>query len=91
MSTVIEGLLDASGMRFGIVIARFNELIGRKLLEGYRGAPPADREALIDALLRVSRLVDDLPEICELDINPLVARGPGQGVVAVDARIRVRA
>ena len=34
MSTVIEGLLDATGMRFGIVIARFNELIGRKLLEG---------------------------------------------------------
>ena len=34
MSTVIEGLLDASGMKFGIVIARFNELIGRKLLEG---------------------------------------------------------
>jgi acetyl coenzyme A synthetase (ADP forming)-like protein len=66
------------------------QIRGRKLLEGYRGAAPADREALIDALLRVSRLVDDLPEICELDINPLVARGPGQGVVAVDARIRVR-
>ena len=34
MSTVIEGLLDASGRRFGIIVGRFNELIGRKLLEG---------------------------------------------------------
>ena len=34
MSTIIEGMLDASGRRFGIIVGRFNELIGRKLLEG---------------------------------------------------------
>ena len=56
----------------------------------FRGAPPADRAALADALLRVSRLVGDLPEIEELDVNPLVALAPGEGVVAVDARARVR-
>jgi acyl-CoA synthetase (NDP forming) len=62
---------------------------GTCLLDGFRGAPPADRQALSDALLRVSRLVADVPEIHELDINPLVALAPGHGVLAVDARVRV--
>ncbi len=61
---------------------------GKKLLDGYRGGPKADRPALVDALLRVSCLMRDFPEIEELDINPLYALEPGQGVVAVDARIR---
>ena len=34
MSTIVEGILDASGKRFGLVVSRFNELISRKLLEG---------------------------------------------------------
>jgi len=66
-----------------------DQIRGRALLDGFRGGPVADREALVDVLLRVSRLVGDLPEIRELDLNPLIARGPGQGVLAVDARIRV--
>ena len=49
----------------------------------------AELEALVDALLRVSRLVGELPEIREMDLNPLVACAPGQGVLAVDARIRI--
>jgi acetyltransferase len=61
----------------------------RKLLDGYRGAPGADRASVRDTLLAVSHLAMDAPEIVELDINPLVALGPGRGVVAVDARIRV--
>lgn len=67
-----------------------DQVRGVKLLDGYRGTPPADREALIDAILRVSRMVGDLPELLEMDINPLLAMAPGQGVVVVDARIRVR-
>lgn len=67
------------------------QIRGRKLLEGYRGAPPADQAALVDVLLRVSRMVGDLPEIQELDINPLLALPPGQGAIALDARVRVRA
>jgi acyl-CoA synthetase (NDP forming) len=57
------------------------------LLYGHRGAPAADLAALRDVLLRVSRLTDDLPEITELDLNPVVART--DSAVAVDARIRV--
>jgi len=57
------------------------------LLLGHRGQPAADIEALRDTLLRVSRLADDLPQVAELDLNPLIARH--DGVIAVDARIRV--
>ena len=57
------------------------------LLLGHRGKPPADIAALAGILLRVSRLADDLPELAELDLNPVIAR-PG-GAVAVDARIRI--
>lgn len=67
------------------------QLRGIKLLGGYRGSPPADRDALIDTLLRVSAMVGDLTHICEMDINPLCALGPGEGVIAADARIRVAA
>jgi len=66
------------------------QIRGVKLLDGFRGSPAADRAAIADAVLRVSRLVGDLPEIRELDLNPLVAGMPGKGAVAVDARIRVR-
>ena len=57
------------------------------LLLGFRGSPPADLTALQDLLLRVSRLADDLPELAELDLNPVIARP--DGVAVVDARIRL--
>lgn len=57
------------------------------LLEGYRGAPPADVGAVEDVLLRISALAAAHPEIAELDCNPLVA-GP-EGATVLDARIRV--
>lgn len=66
-----------------------DQIRGRKLLEGFRGAPPADKAALVEVLLRVSRMVGDLPEIQELDINPLLALPLGQGAIVLDARIRV--
>lgn len=59
------------------------------LLAGYRDRAAVDREALADSLLRVSQMVCDLPELVELDINPLLA--DERGVVALDARVRVRA
>ena len=57
------------------------------LLFGHRGAPPVDTAALSDVLLRVSRLADDLHDVAELDLNPVIATS--DGVCAVDARIRV--
>jgi len=66
------------------------EVRGFKLLEGYRGQPPGDLAALEATLLRVSQLVADHPELAEMDLNPLVVRPPGQGCLAVDARIAIR-
>jgi len=63
---------------------------GSRLLQGYRGRPPADVRALREVLLRVSRLVEDVPEIDEIAINPIIVRDEGQGAVALDARIRLR-
>jgi acyl-CoA synthetase (NDP forming)/GNAT superfamily N-acetyltransferase len=57
------------------------------LLLGHRGSPAADLGALRDLLLRVSRLADDLPEVTDLDLNPVIARP--DGAVVVDARIKV--
>jgi acetyltransferase len=58
-----------------------------RLLDGYRGRPAASRPALSDVLVRVAALVDDLPEILELDLNPLICGR--DGAVVVDARIRM--
>ena len=58
-------------------------------LLGRRGAPAADLAALRDMLLRVSRMADDLPQIAELELSPVIARP--NGVQAVDARIRIQA
>jgi acyl-CoA synthetase (NDP forming)/RimJ/RimL family protein N-acetyltransferase len=57
------------------------------LLLGHQGQPAADLDAIRDTLLRISLLADDLPEVTELDLNPVIARP--DGVFAVDARIRV--
>jgi acetyltransferase len=58
------------------------------LLAGYRGRPSVDEPSLVSAMLRVSQMACDLPALAELDINPLLA--DSQGVLALDARIRVR-
>ncbi len=62
---------------------------GKALLDGFRGAPAADRQALADVLLRIGALVEAVPALAEMDLNPLIALAPGQGAVAVDARIRL--
>jgi acetyltransferase len=71
------------------VLAR--DMIGRtrvaRLLAGYRGRPPADLDAIADVLVRLARLATDIPEIHELDINPLLA--DADGVIALDARVRI--
>jgi acyl-CoA synthetase (NDP forming) len=66
-----------------------HEIRGYRLLEGYRGHAPADIAAIEEILLRVSRLVEEVQEICELDLNPLFALPPGSGCIVADARFRV--
>jgi acetate---CoA ligase (ADP-forming) len=70
------------------------EMIGSlkmtKLLEGYRGSPPRDIDALQDLLLRVSAMVEDVPEIAELDLNPVNVMLKGEGYRVIDARIMVK-
>jgi len=63
------------------------EIRAHSLLDGVRGMPPLDKESLIDALLRVNQMVQDFPEINEMDINPLMVYPQGQGAIALDMRL----
>ena len=71
------------------VVAR--DLIGRtriaRLLAGYRDHPPAAIDAISDTLIALSQMLADIPELAELDINPLLA--DADGVIALDARVRL--
>jgi acetyltransferase len=64
-------------------------LRGRRLLEGVRGEPPADRELLVEVLLRLAQLVQRHPSIEELDVNPFLAAPDRARAKALDVRIRV--
>jgi acyl-CoA synthetase (NDP forming) len=59
------------------------------LLEGYRGGATRDVKALEEVILRLSELVEDLPEVDALDLNPVMVLREGKGAVVVDARVHV--
>ena len=89
---VMAELIGGTGFR----IAPLTDVDARELVEGgkagelvrgFRGRPAVDRSALAGLLHRLARLAEDLPEIAELDLNPVLARG--DGCVAVDLRVRV--
>ncbi|WP_426365382.1 acetate--CoA ligase family protein [Streptomyces sp. E-08] len=88
---VLVEVLDDTAVRvppFGEPEARsmLGELRGRALLDGVRGAPPADVDALVEVVLRVQRMALELDgDLAELDINPLMVLPRGQGAVALDA------
>jgi acetate---CoA ligase (ADP-forming) len=63
------------------------EIRSHALLDGVRGRPPLDKEAIIDTLLKVAQLVQEFPEILELDINPLVVYPKNNGAIALDMRL----
>ncbi|MEJ2448915.1 MAG: acetate--CoA ligase family protein, partial [Anaerolineales bacterium] len=63
------------------------EIRSKSLLDGVRGNPPLDKDAIVDTLLRIGQLVQDFPEIAELDINPLIVYPEGQGAIAIDMRL----
>ncbi|MFD4557009.1 acetate--CoA ligase family protein [Streptomyces sp. NPDC058469] len=87
---LVEVLRDAAVRvpPFGEEAARdmLAELRGRPLLDGVRGRPPADLDALVEVILRVQRMALELGDVLsELDINPLMVLPRGQGAVALDA------
>jgi acetyltransferase len=68
-----------------------SEIRAHALLDGVRGKPALDKAAIVDALLRIGQLVQDFPEIVELDINPLMVypkgQVSGQSAIAIDMRL----
>jgi acyl-CoA synthetase (NDP forming) len=63
------------------------ETAAGRLLAGVRGQPPCDLDAVVEALLRVAHLMMDLPQVAEVDLNPLIVGPAGEGAWAVDVRI----
>jgi acyl-CoA synthetase (NDP forming) len=89
---VFAELIGAAAFRIApLTDVDANELVSEGkaglLVSGFRGAPAADSPALVELLHRLSRLAEDLPEVAELDLNPVIALP--EGYVAVDARVRV--
>jgi len=70
------------------VIYRLKNLKGYPLLQGMRGKPGIDLDTFAEIILKISQLTQIMPEIIEMDINPLL--GNGEDIVAVDLRIRVK-
>ena len=66
------------------------DLKGKKLLDGFRGQPTSDQEALINAIVQIGQMASDFSGmITALDINPLMVLPEGQGVVAADIHIEM--
>jgi len=63
------------------------KLRSAKLLAGVRGAPPADTDAVVKAVMAIGRVMQTMPEVIEVDVNPLMVHAKGQGVTALDALI----
>ncbi|MCK5711944.1 MAG: acetate--CoA ligase family protein, partial [Hyphomicrobiaceae bacterium] len=93
---LVEMMKDSVSLLMPTTRERVNLALGQlkcaPLLKGFRGAPPADLDAAADVIMAVAAMVvNDPSSIIELDINPLMLRAQGQGVVAADALIRVKA
>ena len=72
------------------IAAALQRLTVMKMLQGFRGTPPADIPALIDAIVAVGRYAEaNLASLVELDVNPIIVRPAGSGAIAVDALIRL--
>lgn len=69
------------------VLRMIKTLKTNKILEGARGNKPADKEAVIECVLRLAQLLRDFPEIKEMDINPLFVFEEGKGAKVMDVRI----
>jgi acyl-CoA synthetase (NDP forming) len=91
--TLVEVLHDVAFRLTPVSDLDAAEMLGSlhssRLLDGYRGAPAADREALVSVILQVSALVESVPELLDLDLNPVKVLPAGQGAVVIDGRMRI--
>jgi hypothetical protein len=69
------------------ILEALGRLRSRKLLDGVRGAPQADVDAVVRVVLGIGRLMQAVPEITEIDVNPLMVHAKGEGATALDALI----
>jgi hypothetical protein len=69
------------------IVDELRQLKGARLLGGFRGSPALDVDAVARAASRLGRLMLTRPEILEIEVNPLVARAEGEGVMALDALV----
>lgn len=79
-----------AGLSRAAIIEEIRLLKGARVLDGLRGAPPCDIDALVEAAARIGALMLASPTIDEIEINPLLVRSLGQGVVALDALMHAR-
>jgi acetate---CoA ligase (ADP-forming) len=87
----VEALGDVQMLPGSADESQIREALGRlrakKLLEGVRGARPADVEAVVQFVLAIGRLMQAVPDIAEIDVNPLTVHAKGEGATALDALI----
>ena len=69
------------------ILEALGRLRSKKLLDGVRGAPPADVDAVVQVVLGIGRLMRAVPDITEIDVNPLMVHAKGEGATALDALI----
>jgi len=69
------------------IVEALSRLSAKKLLAGVRGAPPCDIDAVVKAVMAIGRLIETVPAITEIDLNPLMVHAKGQGATALDALI----
>jgi acyl-CoA synthetase (NDP forming) len=69
------------------IVEALHNLRTAKLLAGFRGAPPADIAAVAQVVMAIGRLMQTVPELTEIDVNPLMVHAKGQGATALDALI----
>ena len=89
VETIADPAVRVTPLTDRAAAAMVRETRGYPLLAGYRGYPPADIDAIHDVLLRVSRLVEEVPDIAELELSPIFVGPPGEGCRILDSRIRV--
>jgi acyl-CoA synthetase (NDP forming) len=87
----VEALGDVKLLPVGAderqIVEALHNLRAAKLLAGFRGAPPADIAAVAQVVMAIGRLMQTVPELTEIDVNPLMVHAKGQGATALDALI----